>query len=280
MKKWNLIIDVAKCEDCNNCFLSCKDEHVGNDFPGYSLAQPRHGHRWIDIMRKERGQFPLIDVAYLPVLCMHCDNAPCIGAAKNGAIYKRDDGIVMIDSDKARGQKDLIKACPYNALWWNDDKDIPQKCTLCSHLLDEGYKGPRCVMSCPTEAMRVVRIEDEEMSRIIDSEKLELLYPEHKTKPRVYYRNLYRFNRCFVGGSVAIEKDGVMDCAEGAKITLTKNSKEIEEIVTDNFGDFRFDNLEENSGEYCIEMSMEGYEKKQLIIDIKKSISTGIIMLS
>ncbi|MBW2207660.1 MAG: oxidoreductase [Deltaproteobacteria bacterium] len=279
MKKWNLIIDVAKCEDCNNCFLSCKDEHVDNDFPGYSLAQPRHGHRWIDIMRKERGKFPLIDVAYLPVLCMHCDNAPCIMAAKEGALYKRDDGIVMIDSVKARGQKEIIKACPYNALWWNDDKDIPQKCTLCSHLIDEGWKEPRCVMSCPTGAMRVVRVEDEEMSRIIDSEKLEPLYPEYKTKPRVYYRNLYRFNRCFIGGSVAFEKDGIVDCADGVKVTLIKDSKEIGETVTDNFGDFRFDKLEEGSGEYHIDIDLDGYEKKSLDIDLRGSVNTGTILL-
>ena len=55
VKKWNLIIDVAKCHDCNNCFLACKDEFFENDFAPFSLAQPRHGQRWMNIMRKERG---------------------------------------------------------------------------------------------------------------------------------------------------------------------------------------------------------------------------------
>lgn len=119
MKKWNLIIDIEKCEDCNNCFLSCKDEHVDNDFQGYSAPQVKHGHRWVNIMRKERGQFPQIDVAYLPVFCMHSDDAPCITAAKDGAVYKRDDGIVIIDPVKAQGQKHLVDACPYGAIWWN-----------------------------------------------------------------------------------------------------------------------------------------------------------------
>ena len=131
MKKWNLIIDVEKCEDCNNCFLACKDEHVGNDWPGYAASQPLHGHRWIDIMRKERGQYPLVDVAYRPTPCMHCDNAPCIKAAKDGAIYKRDDGIVIIDPEKSKGQKAVLDACPYDAIWWNEEKEIPQKCTFC-----------------------------------------------------------------------------------------------------------------------------------------------------
>ncbi len=59
MKRWYFIIDVGKCWDCNNCFISCKDEHEGNDWPGYTHAQPRHEHRWIDVKRCERGQYPL-----------------------------------------------------------------------------------------------------------------------------------------------------------------------------------------------------------------------------
>ncbi len=111
MNKWNMIIDVALCHDCNNCFLSCKDEFCENDFLPYSVAQPRHGHRWMDILRKERGQYPMVDVAYLPVPCMHCDDAPCL--TEDGAVYKREDGIVIIDPEKARGRKDLLDLCPY-----------------------------------------------------------------------------------------------------------------------------------------------------------------------
>ena len=279
MKKWNMIIDVMKCEDCNNCFLSCKDEYVDNDFPGYSTAQPRHGHRWIDIMRKERGQHPLIDVAYLPVPCMHCDNAPCIKAAKDDVVYKRSDGIVIIDPEKALGRKEIVEACPYDAVWWNDEKNIPQKCSFCAHLLDDDWKEPRCVQACPTRAMQVIRVEDEEMNRIIESDNLEILHPEYKTHPRVYYRNLYRFNRCFIGGSVAFEKEGIMDCVKGAEVSLIKNSMETHKILTDNFGDFKFDNLEEHSGEYHIQIYLEGYEKKHLEIDLANSINIGVIIL-
>ena len=76
MKKWNMIIDIAKCHDCNNCFLACKDEFVDNDWPSYSLAQPTAGQRWMNIHRQERGQYPKVDVSFLPLPCMHCDNAP------------------------------------------------------------------------------------------------------------------------------------------------------------------------------------------------------------
>jgi len=280
MTKWNLIIDVEKCEDCNNCFLACKDEHVDNDWAGYAISQPRHDHRWMNIMRKERGQYPIIDVAYLPMPCMHCDVAPCIKAAKAGAVYKRDDGIVIIDPEKATGQEDIVKACPYDAIWWNEEKNVPQKCTFCAHLLDDGWEEPRCVQACPTGALRVVRTRDRNMKVHVASEGLQVLNPQYNTNPRVYYKNLYQFTQCFIGGSVAYEKEGITDCAEGARVALRKGSEKISGVVTDNFGDFKFDNLEENSGKYILEISFMDYEKKSLEVDLKTSLSLETIVLS
>ena len=110
--------------------LACHDEHVGNAFPGYSEEMPKHGHKWIEIDRKERGAGPMVDVAFLPKMCQHCDDAPCMEKAENGAITKRDDGIVLIDPVKAKGQRHLVEACPYGAIWWNEEKQVPQAWTL------------------------------------------------------------------------------------------------------------------------------------------------------
>ena len=66
MQKWNMIIDVAECTNCNLCTLAVMDEYVGNAWPGYSAPMPKHGHKWIDILQKERGQVPMIDIAYVP----------------------------------------------------------------------------------------------------------------------------------------------------------------------------------------------------------------------
>jgi sulfite dehydrogenase (quinone) subunit SoeB len=280
IKNWRLIIDVEKCEDCNNCFLACKDEFVGNDFPGYSVSQPLHGHRWMNIMRKERGQYPLIDVAYLPTPCMQCDDAPCVKKAKNSAVYKRADGIVIIDPKKAKGQKDIVKSCPYGAIYWNEEEDVPQKCSLCAHLLDDGWKEPRCVQACAARAIELVNANEPEIEKIIDSEKLEVLRPEHKTKPRVYYKNLYQYNKCFIAGSVASESDGIQDCVEGAKVTLSgPDNNKIDETVTDNYGDFKFDNLEKNSGKYVLDMDGSGYSKKLLEVELKTSKNVGVVLL-
>jgi Fe-S-cluster-containing dehydrogenase component len=280
MKKWHLIIDVAKCENCQNCFLACKDEHVGNDWPGYAASQPDRGRGWITIHGKERGQYPFIDVAYLPVPCMHCEDAPCIKAAKDGAIYKRPDGIVMIDPVKAKGQKAVLKACPYGVITWNESLRIPQKCTLCAHLLDEGWAKTRCVQACPTGALSVRHVEDAEMKEIIQAEQLEIYQPQHNTIPRVYYKNLYRFTRCFIGGSVAVRVDGQEECVEGAHVTLVNAANEkMGEYTTNHYGDFKFDNLEENSGSCTLQIAYKGYDKKTVEVDVKYSLNIGVIFL-
>jgi Fe-S-cluster-containing dehydrogenase component len=278
MKKWSLSIDVATCHDCNNCFLACKDEYFENDFPPYSVAQPRHGHRWMDIMRKERGQYPKVDVSYLPVPCMHCDDAPCVEKSQDGAVYKRDDGIVLIDPEKAKDQKDILDTCPYGAIWWNEEKSVPQKCTFCIHLLEEGWKEPRCVQACPTGALRLIHAEESQMQKIIESEDLEVYQPQYKTRPRVYYKNLYRYTRCLIAGSVALRD--VDECADGAKVILIRGSnKKIDETTTNNYGDFKFDNLEEDSGNYSMEIEYPGYKKQTLNIDLKTSMNLGTIFL-
>ena len=151
MKKWNLVVDVANCTNCNLCALAVQDEHVGNAFPGYAEEMPKHGHRWIEIERRERGTPPVTDAAYLPVMCQHCDDAPCIAAAPD-AISKRPDGIVLIDPVKSRDRRDIVDACPYGAIWWNEEKRVPQHWFFDAHLLDAGWAEPRCVTVCATRA--------------------------------------------------------------------------------------------------------------------------------
>ena len=276
--KWNMIVDVAECTNCNLCTLATMDEYVDNDFPGYSAPMPRHGHKWIDILQKERGQATMIDVAYVPTMCNHCDNAPCV-AKGGGAVTKRDDGIVLIDPVKAKGRKDLIEACPYGQIWWNDELQLPQAWTFDAHLLDQGWKQTRGQQSCPTGAMRAIKVSDEEMADIARREALEVMQPEAGTKPRVYYKNLWRYSKCFIGGSVAAEVNGVVDCVEGATIRLLKDGAAVAETVSDNYGDFKFDRLDENSGDYAVEVSAAGRASKTVAAKLGASINLGEIKL-
>ncbi|NTV89751.1 MAG: oxidoreductase, partial [Clostridiales bacterium] len=214
MKQCYMVIDVALCHDCNNCFMACKDEHVANDWPGYTAAQPRHGHRWMNIERRERGQYSRNDIAYLPMPCQHCENAPCI-AAGNGAVVRREDGIVMIDMEKAKGNEALAASCPYGAIYWNSEACTPQKCTMCAHLLDDGEwtpKMPRCAHTCPTGSMKFYTVEPAEMDKLICEEDLKAYKAELGTKPHVLYKNLHKYTHNFIAGGVLL--DG--DCFENA----------------------------------------------------------------
>jgi len=102
-----MIIDLTRCNGCYNCQIACKDEHVGNDFLPYAKAQPREGHLWMRIEEKERGQYPRVLMTYIPIPCLHCHGeAPCVAADKDGALRRRSDGIVLIDSKKAGGKRD------------------------------------------------------------------------------------------------------------------------------------------------------------------------------
>ena len=279
-KKWNMVVDVAKCINCHNCALSVQDEYVDNDWPGYSVPMPKHGTRWIDIKKKERGQGTMIDVVFVPMMCQHCDDAPCMTAAKDGAITKRDDGIVVIDPVKAKGQRQIVDACPFGAVWWNDERDVPQAWFFDAHLLDQGWKEPRCVTVCPTGALQSVHATDTEWQRRVTEEGLEPLDGGGQTRPRVLYKNLDRYTRCFVGGSVCVEQNGVVDCVEGARVSLRRGTEAVAEATTDGFGDFRFDRLEEGSGTYSVRIEATGYAPAEREAELGESISLGTISLS
>lgn len=279
--KWNLIVDVAKCDNCRNCFLATKDEHIGNDFPGYAAAQPEKVHSWVDIVRHERGRYPIAEANFMPVMCNHCDDAPCMKVAKDGAIKKRDDGIVIIDPEKSKGQKEIVDACPYGAVYWNEEKQIPQAWIFDAHLLDDGWQHPRVEQSCPTSVFRSMKIEDSEMQRIAEDEDLEVLHPEYESKPRIYYKNLHLLTTCFVGGSVAIDIESVEECANGAEVILKQGGTEVARTTTDVFGEFKIDKLEPNSQGYELTISAESGASFSTTFDLgEDSLYLGTLKLA
>ncbi len=116
------------------------------------------------------------------------------------------------------------------------------------------------------------------MEERVRAEDLEVYHPEYRTRPRVYYKKLYRYTRCFIGGSVAL-KD-VDECAEGAQVTLRDGSGQtVATAKTNNFGDFKFDALQENSGEYSLNVAYTGYQRQEVRVDLKESVNVGTIFL-
>lgn len=253
MSQWHLIVDVARCENCNNCVLANKDEFVGNDFPGYSAPQPLHGPGTLRLERQVRGEGHHVDAAYLPRMCNHCADAPCVKAGR-GAVTQRPDGIVLFDPVKAKGRRDLVDACPYDAVVWNEEEQLPQVWIFDAHLLDQGWKAPRCVQSCPTDALQAVRIEPAAMAERAQREQLEVLRPELGTKPHVYYKNLHRFQKHFVAGTVLAARQGVRGVVIGAQVRLLQSGQVLQTTKTDLFGDFKFDGLASGSGFFLVEV--------------------------
>ncbi|MCL5736879.1 MAG: oxidoreductase, partial [Actinobacteria bacterium] len=180
------VIDIDKCNGCYNCQVACKDEHCDNDWHPIAAPQPDTGQFWMKVTDVVQGTVPKVRVRYMLDICRHCESAPCAAAARD-AVYTRPDGLVIIDPGKAKGNKGLVDACPYGAIYWNEELQLAQKCTGCAHLLDQGWTETRCTDACPTGAIKFG--EEEDLKDLIA--KAEKVGPDEETKPRVYYLNLH-----------------------------------------------------------------------------------------
>ena len=257
MEKVHLVVDLAKCVGCFNCMVACKDEHVGNDWLPYTQQQQKHNEKWINPCKHERGSVPFTDACFVPKVCQHCEDAPCEKACPD-AVSTRSDGIVLLDPEKAKGNKALVEACPYGMISWNEELQTAQKCTLCAHLLDAGWAEPRCVQACPLRALSFVRCEEDAFEKLVEDQKLKPLYDG--ANPRVLYRNLHKYNTCFIAGALSYHEDGVDKAAVDAAVGLKLNGELLKEVKTDFFGEFKIDRIPTNSGTFELCCSMEGYK--------------------
>jgi len=265
MTRYAVVRDLNYCIGCYNCQIACKDEHVRNDFLPITKSQPTFGHFWIGIKEVEQVISPSrIKVTYIPVSCQHCSEAPCVKAARNGAIYRRPDGIVIIDPVKAIGQKQLVEACPYGSIFWNEEENLPQKCTFCAHLVDDGWTEPRCVQSCPTNCMIFGDLDDpnSKVSKLLAERKGEVRHPEFNTKPNVFYFGLPKSS---LSGTIIYGDKN--ECAGEVPVTLMAQAGGKWETQTDFFGDFVFDRLD--AGEYTVGFDAPGYHRQIHEVTVK-----------
>jgi tetrathionate reductase subunit B len=252
-----MIIDLSICNGCHNCQIACKDEHVTNDWSPIAKPQPDTGQFWNKVVNMERGTFPKVQVTYHHSICQHCEDAPCLKACNADAIYRRADGIVIIDPARCRGNKLCMEACPYeNVIYFNDDLNIAQKCTFCAHLIDRGWTETRCSDVCPTGAFTFGDEDDPQIAAMIAGASL--LKPELPTRPRVYYLNLPK--KWIAGAVYDSEADR---CTSDATVTATDSQTgQTVQALTDHYGDFWLKDLPE--GTYSLLIEKEGYLPKKL----------------
>lgn len=191
-KRFAMLMDLDKCIGCHACTVACKAEN-GVAIGGYRTK----------VLEEEYGQYPETSRFFLPMMCNHCEDAPCITACPNNAIIRKDNGIVDILKDKCGGTTLCVSACPYGAIYINPDRNPTEevanypsrqvikadKCNFCDHRIEAGLE-PACSDTCPTDARVFGDLEDEKslVAKIVKEEQLSGLLESEGTKPQVYYK--------------------------------------------------------------------------------------------
>lgn len=178
MSRYAMVIDTRSCIGCQSCTVACK---IHNNLPVDMIYNPV-------TTVGPTGVFPNLHLAHIPLLCMHCENAPCMDACPTGASQRREDGIVWVDEKKCVGCKSCVMACPYGARVSNHEKGTVQKCDFCFDRVDKG-NVPRCVQTCHQKARIFGDLDDEtsEVFKLVNGEHVVRLLDELGTEPRVFY---------------------------------------------------------------------------------------------
>ncbi len=154
----------------------------------YPVPLPTYGPNW-DWDRGSGNDPEDAWFFYLPLQCMHCDEAPCVEVCPAKAMYKREDGIVVYDPDLCISCQSCFYACPYRRIFWNYEQNLSSKCIMCAPLVDRGEE-PICVRVCGARARYFGRLDDptSPVYVLVREYKVALpLFPQFNTKPRVFY---------------------------------------------------------------------------------------------
>ncbi len=175
--QYGFVIDHTSCIGCHACTVACKAE---NDVPVGSFRT--------SVKYTEQGTFPQIKRHFLVQRCNHCTDAPCVTICPVNALEKRPDGIVDLDRDACIGCKACMQACPYDAIYLNEDLGAVEKCHFCAHRVDRGLE-PACVTVCPVNAIIPGDFHDPQskVSLLVRQNDTKVRRPEQKTGPNVHY---------------------------------------------------------------------------------------------
>lgn len=198
MVRYGMVIDLKRCIGCHTCSMACKVEN---------FTEP--GIFWSFVEDDEVGSYPVVSRRFIPRLCMHCKNPPCVEVCPNEASYQREDGIVLVDSDQCIGCQSCVVGCPYGARYFKKEDSgyfrvgltayeevgfskhrpgVAEGCTFCYQRVEEGQE-PACVRACPVEARIFGDLNDStsEVCELIGSERVFQFHKDLECEPSVYY---------------------------------------------------------------------------------------------
>lgn len=197
-------VDIDKCIGCARCMAACKTEnHVPKEPYFFRTWVERYIIRHdeeVSIQSIETGTNPAVESVsekdilrsfFVPKLCNHCANPPCVQVCPVKATFETEDGVVLVDATRCIGCRYCIQACPYGARYLHPETKTADKCTFCYHRVAKGML-PACVEVCPTQA----RVFGDTYSlaspltRLKRLNKIHVLKEHLNTEPKVYYANL------------------------------------------------------------------------------------------
>jgi tetrathionate reductase subunit B len=199
LRRWGLLIDIAKCADCDACVSACHEENGVA-----STGRPATDAQWIrKVSLRDRATG---HVQTLPLMCQHCEHPPCVDVCPTGASFKRADGIVLVDKHTCIGCRYCVMACPFGARSFvheavsGQQPDVPrgkgtvESCTLCVHRVDRG-ETPACVEACDRDGKGAMAFGDlndaaGELARRLRTEPSVALRADLTLNPGVRYQHL------------------------------------------------------------------------------------------
>ena len=196
---WGMLIDISKCIGCGNCVRACAKE---NDVPEgyfrtwverYQVDDWHNENPKVDSPDGALNGFPPSDDAsakyfFVPKLCNHCADSPCVQVCPVGATFVSPDGVVLVDEKYCLGCRYCVQACPYGCRFINPKTNTADKCTLCYHRITKGLTTA-CCETCPTGARQLADLKNpkDPIHEFLKTHSVQVLKPHMATGSKVFY---------------------------------------------------------------------------------------------